>query len=735
MSKVGRNDPCPCGSGKKYKQCCLRNAPAAVVKPAISVVAIIQAAIDSHQAGRLADAEAFYRQAIGLLSNKQDLATAHNSLGVVLKGLGKTDEAVRSFNKAISLKPDLFEAHGNLGNLLRAQGKLEEARASFQCAALLKPDLVEAHFNLAAIHSEQGRASEAIPHLQKIISTKPADANIHNLLGNAYLEQGDFDAAANWYRKAIALNPDLSNAHSNLSALYWRQGRFSDALSMARRAVALDSKSAIAHNSLGLVLMALGNLDEAIDVYRQALALNPEFSDAYNNLAVILQQQGKRLDALAHFQKALAIRQNHSEAYSGQLQVLNFIEQAHTLESVALARGWEKSCVSANQRKLARDRIFRRDSRGARRLKIGYVSPDFRRHAVAYFIEPVFASHDKNRFEVFCYYNHHQRDAITDRLIEYSDHWINCFGVPDQNLVERICADEIDILIDLAGHTEGNRLRTFAMRPAPIQITYLGYPGTSGLTSMDYRLTDSLANPSGSDLYYTERLLRMPDSLWCYRPSDEMPNVNALPAQENGHITFGSLNNSNKIDSACVKLWARLLLEMPHARLLMVTVPEGGRRQEIIEEFNNHRVGVERLEFHGKLATDEFLRMFHRVDVALDPVFVNGATTTCESLWMGVPTLSLVGNRFLSRAGLSILSAAGVKEFAANNEEDFLRIAKELTGDFSRLANLRAGLRGKVARSPLTDAARFTKNLERQYLQVWDQWCANHGADGHANSH
>jgi len=335
----------------------------------------------------------------------------------------------------------------------------------------------------------------------------------------------------------------------------------------------------------------------------------------------------------------------------------------------------------------------------------------------------VLANHNKDRIEICCYYNHTQHDEFTDRLAGYADHWLDCKDMTDEQLAERIRSDQIDILVDLAGHTAHNRMLTFARKPAPVQITYLGYPGTSGLSAMDYRLTDGCADPAGSEAYYTEKLLRLPDSLCCYQPGKDMPEVSALPAQQNGYVTFGSFNNFNKLSGPCIELWAQLLLAVPKSRLLMVTVPEGSSRQRLAEQFAALGVSSERLEFHGKLPSREFHQAFQRADIALDPIPVTGGTTTCESLWMGLPVIVLVGARYISRVGYSFLSAAGMSEFAAHSAQDYIEVARKLAGDLPRLAQLRAGMRAQMAKSPLVDEVAFTRNLEEIYREIWIEWC------------
>ena len=298
----------------------------------------------------------------------------------------------------------------------------------------------------------------------------------------------------------------------------------------------------------------------------------------------------------------------------------------------------------------------------------------------------------------------------------------------DQALADQIRADGIDILVDLAGHTAGNRLLTFARKPAPVQITCLGYPGTSGLAAMDYRITDGCADPPGSEAAYTETLLRLPHSLWCYRPGEGMPGVSPLPALRNGHLTFGSFNSFNKLDEETLLLWAELLRALPQARLRIATVPEGAMRARVLEWFASHGVGAAQVECLGKLPTRAFQQELAACDLALDPLHVNGATTTCEALWLGVPTLSLKGSRFLERAGWSLLCAAGLPELAVDSREDFLALAKRLAADLPALARLRAGLRPRLAASPLMDEAGFTRDLERLYREAWRSWCAAQAA-------
>jgi protein O-GlcNAc transferase len=359
-----------------------------------------------------------------------------------------------------------------------------------------------------------------------------------------------------------------------------------------------------------------------------------------------------------------------------------------------------------------------------RKLRIGWLSPDLRQHAVAFFMLPLFQHYPKDQFEYFAYYTHTQQDVMSTKLAGLVDRWLDCAWMNDAQLAECIRIDEIDILVDLAGHTENNRLHVLAQKPAPVQMTYLGYPGSTGLKAVDYRLTDSYANPPGTEAWYSERLLRLPHSLWCYQPHSWMPDLAPLPALSNGYITFGSFNNFNKIDHHSLALWAQLLQRIPDSQLLMVTVPEGEPRQQLLQQFEAQGISRQRLQIHGKLANDAFVGLLNQIDIALDPLNVNGATTTCEALWMGVPTLSCYGERFLTRAGLSILTAAGLPQFAVANETAFLALAEHYASHTDELASLRANLRPQLNHSALMNAAAFSQALGDLFRQSWQDWSA-----------
>jgi len=358
-----------------------------------------------------------------------------------------------------------------------------------------------------------------------------------------------------------------------------------------------------------------------------------------------------------------------------------------------------------------------------RKLRIGYVSPDFRRHSVAWFFEPLLRAHDRERFEVHCYYNNLAEDDATARIRSEADGFRPIYGEPPATVADWIAEDGIDILVDLAGHTGDNRLMLFGLKPAPVQMTWLGYPGTTGVETIDYRLTDARADPPGAaDEYSSETLIRLPDCFHCYGPMPEAPEPTAGSATEPGAVTFGSFNNITKVTPELVGLWSRLLRELPDSRLLLkakgLQDPTTRGRYEAL--FAAEGIGSDRLELIGFLEDSrDHLALYGRVDVALDTMPYNGTTTTCEALWMGVPVVTAAGETHAARVGVSLLTAAGAPELIAPDEDGYVALAKALACDLERLRSLRAGLRQRMAASPLTDAPRFTRAVEQAMSNAW----------------
>src|SRR6516225_3492228 len=504
--------------------------------------------------GKFDEAVAAYRQAIGI---RPDLAEAHSNLGNALFGQHKLDEAVAAYRQAIGIRPDLAAAHSNLGNALFGQHKLEEAVAAYRQAISIKPDLAEAHSNLGNALFGQHKLGEAIAACRQAISIKPDFAEAHSNLGNALSAQGKLDEAVAAYRRAIGIKPDLAEAHSNLGGGLAAQGKLDEAVAAYRQAIGIRPDFAGAHSNLGLVLTRQGKLDEAIAACRQAIGIKPDFAKAYSNLGDALFGQYKLEEAVAAYRQAISIKPDFAGAHSNLLLCLNYDDKLTNDHLFAAHREWDERYGE----RAPTFTTYDNDRNATRRLRIGYLSPDFRQHSVAYFVEPLLRGHDRQKVEVFCYAEVTWPDSVTTRLQGLADHWLVTVGLSDQRLAERIRCDGIDILVDVAGHTAGNRLLVFARKPAPVQVTWLGYPNTTGLKAIDYRLVDAVTDPAGeADVWASETLVRLEDGFLCYDGLRDGPEPTPPPCLKTGTVTFGSFNNPAKISTVTFDAWAKVAL-------------------------------------------------------------------------------------------------------------------------------------------------------------------------------
>ncbi|WP_158590406.1 tetratricopeptide repeat protein [Noviherbaspirillum cavernae] len=713
--------------------------------------------------GKLDEAILSYQRALAL---NPDLAAAHHGIALAFADEGKLEEAIDHYRKAIALAPRFAIAYNNLGNALRLQGKLDEATHSYKAAIDIEPGFADAHNSLGAAYHIQGRIAEAVDSYLAALAQDPNCHGAYNNLGTAFYDQGLFDDAITCYRQSIALDPNDAGSHYNLGNAYAEQGNLNEAISSYLQAIALKLDYVQAYNSLGIAFALKGQFGEAVSCYETATALQPDFADAYNNLGNAFTEQNRIAEARECFQSALRIRPDFAEAHCNLGRTYH--QQSEPDEAIACYRQalaykpdypdaygnmlldmQYSSSYSPEQMHAEHARFgaqFETPLKTAwmphgnvrdpqRRLRIGYVSPDFNRHAVSYFIEPVLALHDKAQVEVFCYYNGTRQDPVTQRLQALAEHWIPCRHLSDERLAARIRADGIDVLIDLAGHTGGNRLLAFARKPAPVQATWLGYPATTGLSAIDYRLTDVHAEPAGmTEHLNTEQLWRLPEIFCCYRAHDDSPAViDHPPALDNGFVTFGCFNNFAKVTDPVLALWARLLQRVPHARLMLEIhgIDEPARRAEVEQRLARLGIPSERQILVPRAPANQYA-LYNRIDIALDPFPCNGGTTSLDTLWMGVPLVTLAGGHFTARMGVTILTNAGLPELVAHSEDAYLEIAAALALDPARLARTRAGLRQRVQASPLMNAPRFTRHLEHAYRGMWLNWCNDkHNDDKH----
>ncbi|HXE55694.1 MAG TPA: tetratricopeptide repeat protein, partial [Tepidisphaeraceae bacterium] len=681
-----------------------------------------------------------------------NVATFHTNLGLILAARGELDAAIAAHRQSIALRPEYPEAFNNLGCAQQAQGSLDEAVAAFGKALALRWQYPEAHNNLANALKNSGRLDDAIAHYRQAIALRPNFPEALNNFGRTLQLKGDSNEAAASFRKAVSLRPDYAEAHYNLAVALQHLGQFADAVAAHQRAIQLRPDHAVTYNGLGSALLDLRRVDDAIEALRKALSLQPEFPEALNNLGNALKAKGELDDAIAAFRQALARRPEFPEALNNlgtALTDVGLLSEAIECQRRSLELR-PNAAIGSNllytllfQPGLDRKTVFEEhlrwnqtyaeplaslirphenDRTPDRRLRIGYVSPDFRNHAVGYNVIGLIRNHDRSQFQVVCYSNVATPDALTGTFRAHADAWREIRALSDQQAAEQIRKDRIDILVDLSLHTADNRLLVFAQKPAPVQVSFAGYPGTTGMKAIDYRLTDPYLDPPGEDQFSSETPVRLSDCFWCYDPIVDEPSVNELPARTAGFVTFGCLCKFAKVNPAVLSLWARVLAAVPSSRLMM-SAPKGSARQHTIEFLSAHGVEPGRVEFVGHQPREDYLRTFQRIDVGLDTFPYNGHTTSLDSFWMGVPVVTLVGNSTVSRAGWCQLCNLDLKDLAAGDEEQFVQIAAALSRDLDRLGELRRTLRDRMRRSPLMDAARYAQYVEREYRSMWRRWC------------
>jgi predicted O-linked N-acetylglucosamine transferase (SPINDLY family) len=565
----------------------------------------------------------------------------------------------------------------------------------------------------------QHREDEAVAALRAACAAEPGLAEARHQLGNALKALRRHAEAAESLRIAASLEPGSAAIWLNLGAACLGLRKADEAVAALRRAIAIEPLRPEAHNILGHALLEQGRCGEAGRSLEEALRLRPGYPAARDNLGRVLKAQGRAAEAIAHHRAALDAAPQ-PRTHSNLLYSLNFSPEVAPEEAAAEHRLWARMHEAPLR---ARRLPARREDAAPRRLRIGYVSPDFVNHSVAYFLAPVLAAQDRAGFEVVCYSDASSPDAVTRRLRALSDRWREIAGWSDARVAKAIRGDGIDILVDLAGHTARNRLLVFAERPAPVQVTWLGYPNTTGLESMDYRITESVCDPPGqTEAWHTERLVRLPGPFSCYEPCLVSPPVGPLPATAAGRVTFGSFNNLAKVNPRVLDLWARLLAELPDARLMLVSrgLADPETAELVRGEFASRGVAPGRVDLDGTALPEvPHLARYDRVDVALDTFPYNGATTTCEALWMGVPVVTLAGRTHASRVGASLLTHLGAEDWVARSPLEYAAICRRLAGDPGRLAELRRGLRDRMSGSPLCDAQSFTKSLESAFRAMW----------------
>lgn len=793
MNAPGRNEPCPCGSGKKYKKCCLSKheveAPPHTAAPAYmaeqeQINQALQLAIEHQSAGRLQEAAAIYQQVLqvqpdsadalhllGLVAHKAgqpetalDLISKaieiapntplyYSNVGPVLIDLGLQDQAMACYRKAIELQSDHVEALNNIGHLLQLQGHFDEAAEQYKAALAIRPDFADAHYNLGNVYRAMKRSEDALACYRTALQYKVMFPDAHNNLGTVLKDLGRYDEARAHLLQALAIQPDYVEAYCNLGVLESEIGQLEAALTYQRQAIALKPDYPEAYYNLGCVLADMGRRNEAIECYQKAVELAPDSYKAYNNMAVMYRESGELEKAITCGEKALAIKPDFAEPYINIGNALSSLGRStDAIESYRKATDFDSKHAGAysnllfsmlynanitpatlseevdRYRRAIEDEFVGQWPKHAntcepgRPLRIGYVSGDFRNHAIAYFIEQILANHNKSEFEIFCYYNHLLQDLVTERLRKFANHWRQVKTLSDEQMAALVQSDRIDILVDLSGHTALNRLSVFARKPAPVQVTWMGYCGTTGLSAMDYRLTDANLDPPGlTERFHTETLIRLPASA-IFQPAAEAPAVERLPARSDNGFTFACLNNPSKLNEPVIALWSRILKAVPGSRMMLGNA-RAHQEKWLVDLFAKHGVEGERLLLQPRVELPEYLALHNQIDLALDPFPYTGGTTTMHALWMGVPVLTLTGNTSVSRGGAAIMGNFGLPQFVASDEEQYLERAIHFASNLAELEEIRHGLRERIAANPAGNPVAYTRALEDAYRGMWQKWC------------
>jgi protein O-GlcNAc transferase len=669
------------------------------------------------QRNRLDEAAVCLQRALELAPNQERL---HNFLGTLFERQGRDPDAESCFRRALALNPDYAIAHSNLGNVLLHAGRAEVALASYRRAVELNPNLAAAHYNLAHAWQTLGNLEEAVDGYQRTLMLQTEFVDAHYNLGNALRDLGDRQRAIEQFNRVIELQPGHVGALLHLGNLLRDMGRLDEAIARYRQILTMDRNCAEAHGNLGVAFNELGCRDEAIESIRRAIELAPNATYNHSNLALALQSLGQLDEAFDEYRQAVALAPDQAGLHSNLLYALHYHPSTGAESLFREHQTWGQrhaDSLTSSSVPHALDR-----SPGGR-LRVGYVSPNFKAHAVNFFFEPILAAHDRERFEIVCYSDTTVEDETTRRLRDYASIWRSSLALSNEQLAGQIRQDNIDILVDLTGHISGGlRLLAFARKPAPIQVTYLGYQNTTGMQAMDYRLTDEWSDPAGkTEHLHTEKLVRLPNACFCYLPSPDAPRITPLPAETAGRITFGSFNYFAKVTPEVLETWAKLMSRVPQSRLVILADMAISLRARLADSFAQLGIGTERLELVHRLPRIKYLELINRVDIALDPFPFNGHTTTCDCLWQGVPVVTLSGHTYVSRFGSSGHRVLGLASLVAQQPQQYVDIAASLACDLSGLAAMRAQLRDRMRASPLLDARTFTSNLESEYLRMWHE--------------
>ncbi len=739
----------------------------------ININKLLQKAINQHKANNFQEAEKLYKQ---ILENEPNHPDANHNMGVLATQFSKHNIAVQFFQKALSQRPNDENFKKNLrnalshlqkkeqpsqneiqhlvnlymegeytealalsqkmtrdfpnfgfgfkilGSLLKKLGRIQDALIAMEKSVELTPNDAEAYFNLGNTLKELGKLSEAEACYRKAVEIKPDYVDAYFHLGNTQYEIGKILESGISYRKTIELKPEYVIAYSNLGSVLKQLGKLSEAEACYRKAVEIKPDYAEAYSNLGVTLQELGKVTEAETSCRKAIELKPDYAEAYYNLGNTLQELGKLTEAETSFCKAIELNPDFIYAYNNLLLGLNYNSELDTAYYIQWATKFGEMVSKKVDQKFTDHNMI---LKGAK-LKVGFVSGDFRNHSVGYFLEN-FLSH-LSGIELVAYHSSHEEDALTNRIKPYFSKWIPIHGKNDKEVADIIYSDNINILIDLSGHTKNNRLAMFAYKPAPLQISWLGYSASTGVAEMDYYVGDNYVARKEEESSFTEKIYRLPNCYLCFSPPYDAPDIDTLPAIKNGFITFGCFNNLNKINNEVIALWSEILINIPSSKLFLKSKQLNDQKVQdtLYQNFEQYGINRDKLILDSYSPTrKELLATYNKIDIALDPFPYTGTTTSVEALYMGVPVLTLKGDKFISNVGESIMHNIKMSDWIAKNKDEYVKKAKDFSFNILHLAEIRAKLRDKSLNSPLFDGQGFANDFQDGLMKMWEMYLSD----------
>ncbi len=665
--------------------------------------------------------------------NSYDYAVALNPLNTnAIVNLGlcfdkqlKYGKAERAFQRALDVTPQHPEANNAIANILIRKGQLEKAEEHARAAQSNDGSRVEYITNLAKTLRLQKKYEEATNVYRVALGTHPYDPTLLSELGSVLREQHLFKQAEEHYEYALKIAPRSPQILRSVSGYYQSIRNFEKAVDLCERFLELNPDDAGMLNNRAICLRDLGRFEEAEEAYLKCAELDNDSAYIYNNLGILAMETARPKESIEYYQTAVEKMPSYAGARSNMLFYMNYVDTISPEELFKEHQEWQRWHTEPNMA----GTVFHDVTPDPERpIRIGYLSADLYGHAVSYFIEPALRHHDTEKFEIFCYASVTTPDGITERLKTYTNTWRSIAHLNDTEAADLIRSDKIDILVELGGHTAGHRLPIMALKPAPIQVTWIGYPNTTGLDTIDYRIVDNITDPEGiADQIHSETLLRLPHCFTCYNPQAGEVPFEGLPCENEGRITFGSFNNAAKISDTTIETWARILGRVENSRLVLksVSLTDKGTQERLWEKFSAHGIPADRVEMYGRLSSTDHMNFYAKIDIGLDTFPYNGTTTSCEALLMNVPIVALLGNRHAARVTASLITQIGLSDLVANDTDEYIDIAEALATDRKRLAKARDKLRDRMLASPLCDQVGHTRDLEDAYRKIWQKWCAD----------